>query len=355
YESSKLPMSPFKYHADMSELNSNEGEELVVKAILKPKEGISYGCMTSGFFYTQAFTQKFISDGLSSEIVKYLNEHEEESFSSMIYKDPTSGMSIPMGITYTYTYQAPDGSIHDATGFVGDTNAMMDLIGGMMPEMGIQSAYTLSLRALGGKDIANSISIYPVNFELKDGVTSHLDKWNSDEDITFTKLDGTVKTIRRVDRDNITYSDNIAVVIDMINSLINLVTTALISFTALSLVVSCFMIAIITYVSVVERVKEIGVIRSLGGRKKDVTHLFNAETFIIGLISGVFGIAVTYLISLILNIIVNSITGVYPIASLPIWQAAVMILVSILLTVVSGLIPARSAAKKDPVVALRTE
>lgn len=355
YESSKMPMSPFKYHADMSELNSNEGEELVVKAILKPKEGISYGCMTSGFFYTQAFTQKFISDGLSSEIVKYLNEHEEESFSSMIYKDPTSGMSIPMGITYTYTYQAPDGSIHDATGFVGDTNAMMDLIGGMMPGMGIQSAYTLSLRALGGKDIANSISIYPVNFELKDGVTSYLDKWNSDEDITFTKLDGTVKTIRRVDRDNVTYSDNIAVVIDMINSLINLVTTALISFTALSLVVSCFMIAIITYVSVVERVKEIGVIRSLGGRKKDVTHLFNAETFIIGLISGVFGIAVTYLISLILNVIVNSLTGVYPIAALPIWQAAVMILVSILLTVVSGLIPARSAAKKDPVVALRTE
>ncbi len=115
------------------------------------------------------------------------------------------------------------------------------------------------------------------------------------------------------------------------------------------------MIAIITYVSVVERVKEIGVIRSLGGRKKDVTHLFNAETFIIGLASGVFGIAVTYLISLILNIIVQNTAGVYPIAALPIWQAAIMIGVSVLLTVVSGLIPSRSAAKKDPVVALRTE
>ena len=141
----------------------------------------------------------------------------------------------------------------------------------------------------------------------------------------------------------------------MINSLIGLVTTALIAFTALSLIVSCFMIAIITYVSVVERVKEIGVIRSLGGRKKDVTHLFNAETFIIGLISGTFGILVTYFISLILNIIVEALTGVTPIAALPIWQAGVMILVSILLTVISGLIPARSAAKKDPVVALRTE
>ncbi len=157
------------------------------------------------------------------------------------------------------------------------------------------------------------------------------------------------------EREKITYTDNIAVMIDMINSLIGLVTTALIAFTALSLIVSCFMIAIITYVSVVERVKEIGVIRSLGGRKKDVTHLFNAETFIIGLISGTFGILVTYFISLILNIIVEALTGVTPIAALPIWQAGVMILVSILLTVISGLIPARSAAKKDPVVALRTE
>ena len=115
------------------------------------------------------------------------------------------------------------------------------------------------------------------------------------------------------------------------------------------------MIAIVTYVSVVERVKEIGVIRSLGGRKKDVTNLFNAETFIIGLFSGLFGIAVTYIISIVLSIIVNHFTGVYPIAKLPAHEALIMIGISILLTVVSGLIPARSAAKKDPVVALRTE
>ncbi|MDE6656756.1 MAG: FtsX-like permease family protein, partial [Anaeroplasmataceae bacterium] len=197
--------------------------------------------------------------------------------------------------------------------------------------------------------------IYPINFDLKDGVTKHLDAWNSDATLTFKNSKGEMVTLTAEQREQITYTDNIAVMINMINSLINLITTALIAFTALSLVVSCFMIAIITYVSVVERVKEIGVIRSLGGRKKDVTHLFNAETFIIGLISGVFGIAVTYLISLILNIIVKNLTGVSPIAALPIWQAAIMILVSILLTVVSGLIPARSAAKKDPVVALRTE
>ena len=117
------------------------------------------------------------------------------------------------------------------------------------------------------------------------------------------------------------------------------------------------MIAIITYVSVMERIKEIGVIRSLGGRKKDVSHLFNAETFIIGLSSGVIGIAVTGLISVIANIIVNAASNgmVSTIAHLTAPTAIIMVVISVLLTCISGLIPARSAAKKDPVVALRTE
>ena len=117
------------------------------------------------------------------------------------------------------------------------------------------------------------------------------------------------------------------------------------------------MIAIITYVSVMERIKEIGVIRSLGGRKRDVSHLFNAETFIIGLGAGLIGIVVTGVLCIVANIIVNAASGgvVKSIAHLTIPTALIMILVSILLTSISGLIPARSAAKKDPVVALRTE
>ena len=115
------------------------------------------------------------------------------------------------------------------------------------------------------------------------------------------------------------------------------------------------MIGIITYVSVVERVKEIGVIRSLGGRKKDVSHLFNAETLIIGFSAGVLGILITYGLSLALNLILGHFTGVYTIASLPWYQAVIMILISVILTMIAGLIPASSAAKKDPVVALRTE
>ena len=115
------------------------------------------------------------------------------------------------------------------------------------------------------------------------------------------------------------------------------------------------MIGIITYVSVVERVKEIGVIRALGGRKKDVSHLFNAETFIIGLLAGLIGIGATYFISAIANVIIKNLIGISSIAALPFDQAILLVCISVVLTLVSGLIPAKSAARKDPVVALRTE
>lgn len=346
-------INPYIYQHQMEE---NQGIELKIAGILIPKENISYGCMSSGFFYTKAFTERFIKDGMQSQVVRYLKEVlKMDSYSSYLPDGYSSA------ITYQYSYQSPNkdenGNYYireNVTGFLGQDSLGANLFGALMGG-NTQAIYTLSARQLGGVDVANSIRIYPVNFDLKEGVIEHLDKWNSLDDITFTNAAGQTITLSATERSRITYSDNIAVIIDLINSLINMVTTALISFTALSLVVSCFMIAIITYVSVVERVKEIGVIRSLGGRKKDVTHLFNAETFIIGLISGIFGILVTYLISLILNLIVKNVAGVYPIASLPIWQAAIMIAVSILLTVVSGVIPARSAAKKDPVVALRTE
>ena len=115
------------------------------------------------------------------------------------------------------------------------------------------------------------------------------------------------------------------------------------------------MIGIITYVSVVERVKEIGVLRSLGARKKDIKNLFNAETFIIGLTSGVFGVVVTYALQFGVNAILGALTGISTLAALPITSALIMVAVSVVLTLISGLIPASAAAKKDPVIALRTE
>lgn len=129
----------------------------------------------------------------------------------------------------------------------------------------------------------------------------------------------------------------------------------LIAFVAISLVVSSIMIGIITYISVLERTKEIGILRSIGASKKDVSRVFNAETFIIGLISGAMGIGITLLILLPVNLILNSLTGIASIAALPPVGAAVLIALSILLTVIAGLFPAKIASKKDPVIALRTE
>ena len=153
----------------------------------------------------------------------------------------------------------------------------------------------------------------------------------------------------------IQYTDMIGLIITMVNTLIDIVTYALIVFTSLSLVVSTVMIGIITYVSVVERIKEIGVIRSLGGRKKDVANLFIAETFIIGTLSGLFGIGITAILAAIANSIIGSLSGVYNIAILRLDHVLLMIGLSMILTLISGVMPARAAAGKDPVNALRSE
>ncbi len=226
----------------------------------------------------------------------------------------------------------------------------------------------LYVKTFGGTYLPNSINIYPTNFEIKDKVIEYLKAWNEIEgknaktvtfntyNKDFTQVTGT-KSLAPELRKEIKYTDSVGLIINLINTMIDIVTYALVAFTALSLVVSTVMIAIITYVSVMERVKEIGVIRSLGGRKKDVSHLFNAEAFIIGLVSGIFGVLITYIIQIIGNIVINIVSEgiVTKIANLTPLTALIMILVSVLLTAISGLIPAKSAAGKDPVVALRTE
>ena len=220
----------------------------------------------------------------------------------------------------------------------------------------------LNTTNLGNTDVSGFISdLYILN---EDGSLSAVSASFSEDPLTIAQMlelkvvgeklnDLSVLTID--DSLKIEYTDMIGIIITMVNTLIQIITYALIAFTALSLVVSTVMIGIITYVSVVERVKEIGVIRALGGRKKDVSHLFNAETLIIGFSAGVLGIVITYLLSLLINVILGSLVGVYTIAALPWYQAIIMIVISVGLTMIAGLIPASSAAKKDPVVALRTE
>ncbi len=334
-------INPFTYNP-IAQADWTTGKKLKITAILKPKANVSYGCLNRGFFYTSALSKEILADSASSQIVRYFTEHNDANITGAEVN------GIKRGITYDYTFTL-NGETFDRTAILGSAS-QLGFLSSMMPGLNLQATYTVSKRDVGGVDTPQQISVYPTNFEFKDDVCSYLDKWNGNKDLT---VDGTV--IAADDREDITYTDNLSIIIAMISDFIDIITVALVAFTSLSLVVSTVMIAIITYVSVIERIKEIGVIRSLGGRKRDVSALFNAETFIIGGVSGIFGIAITYIIQGILNLIVGNAVGIYGIAALPIPTALIMIALSIVLTLISGLIPARLAAKKDPVVALRTE
>lgn len=320
------------------------GIPLRISAVLKLKDGLSYGTLSSGIYYTEALSERMRDDSKDSVLTTTISGLEEQTIVS------GSAQGITTGISYEYSFSLQGTDYPNQIGFVGSSASFSIL--------GISgSGYTLSLAASGGAELPTSISFYTSELSQKEDLKEYLDLWNSDVDINIydPETGELVKVLERSVRSDIVYIDDLEVVMSMIYSMITIVTAALIAFVALSLVVSTVMIAIITYVSVIERVKEIGVIRSLGGRKKDVSRLFNAETIIIGFFSGAVGVAFTYLISLIINLIVGSITGIYTIASLTWWVAIILILVSMLLTTISGLIPARLAAKKDPVVALRTE
>ena len=347
---------------------TDEGIELKVVGILQPKDEMNYGSLSNGFYYTKALTEYILEVNKNSEIATYIrDDNQGKDLQSGQYTTPMGAMDF--GITYKYEYIKDLDTYEketNVTGYVG-SSSMASIMSGMMSGMmggaggssqggattgqSTPSIYTLSLRQVGGAELPSTISIYPVDFELKEHVLDYLDDWNDeDKDIT---LNG--KLFEKGTRSRITYTDTLSIVISMINTMIDVVTTALVIFTAISLVVSTVMIGIITYVSVVERTKEIGVIRSLGGSKKDVGHLFNAETLIIGLVAGLLGIGITYLLSMFANVIIGKLTGIYTLAALKPIQAIIMVVISVLLTSISGLTPAKAAARMDPVNALRSE
>lgn len=353
-----------KFNTAGTEEDNEDKIDLKIVGILKPKENISYGCLEAGIYYTEALTEHMIKKNKDSAVVNYMKDEATaiDSYGGMVvvkeeFKTPTYDGSVPVSlsgssiITYDYLYYYEDYETPiRAKTMVGKLNSFSSILSNMMGSGTTGGdSYSLSRRELGGEELASKISVYPSDFEWKNKVTEYLDRWNEEVDITVGN-----KTLSYSERTEITYSDTLSLIISMINTMIDVITYALIAFTSLSLVVSCVMIAIITYVSVVERVKEIGVIRSLGGRKKDVSNLFNAETLILGATSGLIGIGFTYVLSAIVNVIVNSAAG-FSIMALPFTSALIMIALSIGLTVLSGLIPARKAAHQDPVVALRTE
>lgn len=195
------------------------------------------------------------------------------------------------------------------------------------------------LSYLGADTQPLMIYIYPKTFDDKDAVLSYLDKFNEGKD----------------NDDVVAYTDLADTMTSMTGSIMDAITLVLIAFAAISLIVSLIMIAIITYISVIERTKEIGVLRALGARKKDISRVFNAETFIIGICSGLLGIGIAYALCIPINSILENMTELPNVAQLNPIHAIILVTISIILTLLGGLIPARMAAKKDPVEALRTE
>lgn len=270
-------------------------EKLEIAGIIRQKKNVR-GILKTGLAYSPRLTEKVIALNENSEIAKACRESSD-------------------GTTEVY---------------LGLKNS-----GGFLTE-------TLTTRAVAGISTPSKISVYAKDFESKEKIKEYIDEWNADKETT--------------DENYIAYSDMMSMMFGMLNTMVDAVTYVLVAFTSISLIVSSVMIGIITYISVVERTKEIGVLRALGASKREIKSVFNAETFLIGLFSGAIGVAVTYLLSVPINVIIKSLVPeVGSIASLNPFAAIALIGVSVLLTLVAGLIPAGAAAKKDPVVALRTE
>ena len=207
------------------------------------------------------------------------------------------------------------------------------------------ATYEGNLEKMGVVDLASpsSISIYPKDFEAKDMIGTSIENYNQKQ-----REEGKEENV-------ITYTDLVGTMMSSVSTIIDAISYVLIAFVAISLVVSSIMIGIITYISVLERTKEIGILRSIGASKKDISRVFNAETFIVGLCAGLLGIGVTLLLNIPINIIIKAITDISGLASLPVMGGIILVLISMILTIIAGLIPAKMASKKDPVEALRTE
>ena len=365
----------YQYSATV-EKNWGQGTELKIAGILRPKAGVSFGSLSRGVYYTKEFQDKYMKDAYDSQIIR----DPDHGFASHIENPQKSATLYNAYVTFNYTdWSNPDNPDYNAFGYAsclnGDLNSSFSSLFSSITGVDYSAENATHFRSLCGLKIVEhnsegedgaivtthtyeklpeTMSIYPINFATKDKVNEYLDEWNKDVDIVL--FDGTSqeKVLKAGTRDELTYTDTISLIITVIDTMITIITTALVIFTSLSLVVSSFMIAVITYISVMERVKEIGVIRSLGGRKKDVSRLFIAENLVTGVLSGIIGLLITAFVCLIINLVIAQF-GVPAIAVLTVPIALIMLALSVFLSVMAGLIPSMHASRQDPVIALRSE
>ena len=365
----------YQYSATV-EPSWGQGTEIKIAGILRPKAGVSFGSLSRGVYYTKAFQDKYMADAYSSKIIR----DPDHGFVGHIQNPAKASSTYNAYVTFNYTdWTDPDNPNYEAFGYAsclnGDLNSSFSSLFSSITGVDHSAENATYFRSLCGLKIVEHVSenedgtstttytyeklpetmsIYPINFATKEKVNEYLDDWNKDVDITLYDGTSRAKVLKAGTRDELTYTDTISLIINVIDTMITIVTTALVIFTSLSLVVSSFMIAVITYISVMERVKEIGVIRSLGGRKKDVSRLFIAENLVTGFMSGVIGLIITAIACLIINLVIAPF-GIPAIALLTFPIILIMMALSIVLSVVSGLIPSIHASRQDPVIALRSE
>ena len=346
----------FNYAGERGGLGTNggaDGVEIEITAVLRLKDGLTYGCLSRGLNLTEQLVEEYVQVNKESQIVQWMNTPIDMNDLSTVAKG--GYVTFGEGDSASTIYLSPSAHLNGSY-YAQITDAQRQEIEEQNPDMGplldfLQELYISNSlgkeqaqRALGGDETPNSIALYPRDFETKESILAYLDEWNERAE---ADPDG--------GRTAVQYTDTVGLLMGMVQTILDAITYVLVAFTAISLVVSTVMIGVITYVSVVERTKEIGVLRAIGARRKDIKRVFNAETFIIGLCSGCFGVVVAYLCQIIVNAILTPLTGIAGLASLAWYAALIMVVISVGLTLISGLVPASAAAKRDPVVALRSE
>ena len=310
---------------------ADNGETMRVVGIITSSEGSSKR-EVGGIYYTSALEEHVIEQAEASEIVKEQREHPDIN----VFTQTAFGEDEEFDIT-TLTpqqqMQFASMSQQELAQYMADYSENRN------------ATYEGNLERLGVVDLdtPSSISIYANTFEDKEMISQLI------EDYNLTQQEN------GDDTNVITYNDIVGTMMESVTSIIDMISYVLMAFVSVSLIVSSIMIGIITYFSVLERKKEIGILRAIGASKKDISHVFNAEAFIIGLISGLLGIIVTLILDLPISMIVEHLTGVANIAMLPVAGGVILVLISLALTTIAGLIPSRIASKKDPVEALRSE
>ena len=301
--------------------------KLMINTDLFTKEGNRYVDRSNDLNYVNSILDKSVP----LKVVGILRGNDD----SVSYVSKTGGVGYTSKLTEYVINNVKNSSIvHEQ-----ENNKEVNIFTGSSFELG--ESYEDNLRKLGVTSVDNpsSISIYSKDFEAKENVVRIIDEYNKEA----------------LEEEKITYTDTIGLLINNVTTIVNIISYVLIAFVSISLVVSSIMIGIITYISVLERTKEIGILRSIGASKKDIARVFNAETFIIGLFAGCMGIVITLILNIPINVIINNLSGISGITKLPLVGSIMLIIISVLLTMLGGLIPSKIASNKEPVLALRTE